>query len=149
MPRKCVKGNGPMADVLFAFSACRVWSWWRMSWNTWGVVRGYTWAVVKDEGCRIGLRFLAEFRRVYTSKAARWRWFWEGVACPKQHNLGAGCNQTHQALEDKYSFPHSAGARDIDMVFREVENLKALTHPNIVKILNCYTLSNMQLVVVM
>lgn len=35
------------------------------------------------------------------------------------------------------------------MVFREVENLKALTHPNIVKITNCYTLSNMQLVVVM
>jgi len=35
------------------------------------------------------------------------------------------------------------------MVFREVENLKALTHPNIVKIINCYTLSNMQLVVVM
>ena len=35
------------------------------------------------------------------------------------------------------------------MVFREVENLNALTHPNIVKITNCYTLSNMQLVVVM
>lgn len=43
----------------------------------------------------------------------------------------------------------SAGARDIDMVFREVENLKTLSHPNIVRILNCYTLSNMQLVVVM
>lgn len=42
-----------------------------------------------------------------------------------------------------------AGARDIDMVFREVENLKALNHTNIVKIMNCYTLSNMQLVVVM
>lgn len=35
------------------------------------------------------------------------------------------------------------------MAFREVENLKALSHPNIVRILNCYTLSNMQLVVVM
>ena len=41
------------------------------------------------------------------------------------------------------------GARDIDMVFREVENLKTLSHPNIVKIENCYTLSNMQLVIVM
>lgn len=27
--------------------------------------------------------------------------------------------------------------------------MKALTHPNIVKILNCYTLKNMQVVVVM
>lgn len=35
------------------------------------------------------------------------------------------------------------------MVFREVENLKTLSHPNIVKIENCYTLSNMQLVIVM
>lgn len=35
------------------------------------------------------------------------------------------------------------------MVFREIENLKALKHPHIVKILNCYTLQNMQVVVVM
>jgi MAP/microtubule affinity-regulating kinase len=35
------------------------------------------------------------------------------------------------------------------MVFREVETLKALNHPNIVKIMNCYTLTNMQLIVVM
>lgn len=42
-----------------------------------------------------------------------------------------------------------AGARDIDMVFREVETLKTLSHSNIVKINNCYALANMQLVVVM
>jgi MAP/microtubule affinity-regulating kinase len=30
-----------------------------------------------------------------------------------------------------------------------VETLRALTHPNIVKIMNCYTLTNMQMVVVM
>jgi MAP/microtubule affinity-regulating kinase len=71
------------------------------------------------------------------------------VACPQQHHILTGGNQAHQALEDQYCLLHSAGARDIDMVFREVENLKALTHPNIVKIINCYTLSNMQLVVVM
>lgn len=35
------------------------------------------------------------------------------------------------------------------MVFREVETLKVLSHPHIVKILNCYALANMQLVVVM
>ena len=35
------------------------------------------------------------------------------------------------------------------MLFREVETLKALSHPNIVSILNCYTLANMQLIVVM
>lgn len=35
------------------------------------------------------------------------------------------------------------------MVFREVETLKTLSHSNIVKILNCYALANMQLVVVM
>ena len=35
------------------------------------------------------------------------------------------------------------------MVFREVETLKTLSHTNIVKILNCYALANMQLVVVM
>ena len=38
---------------------------------------------------------------------------------------------------------------DIDMIFREAENLKSLNHPNIVKILNCYTLSDMKVVVVM
>ena len=35
------------------------------------------------------------------------------------------------------------------MIFREAENLKSLNHPNIVKILNCYTLSDMKVVVVM
>ena len=35
------------------------------------------------------------------------------------------------------------------MIFREVETLKTLSHPNIVKILNCYALANMQMVVVM
>jgi serine/threonine protein kinase len=35
------------------------------------------------------------------------------------------------------------------MIFREVETLKALSHPHIVKISNCYTLPNMQMVVVM
>jgi MAP/microtubule affinity-regulating kinase len=30
------------------------------------------------------------------------------------------------------------------MVFREAEILKQLNHKNIVKILNCFTLSNMQ-----
>lgn len=37
----------------------------------------------------------------------------------------------------------------IDMIFREAENLKSLSHPNIVKILNCYALKNMKFVVVM
>lgn len=35
-------------------------------------------------------------------------------------------------------------AQDIDMVFRESEVLKSLNHKNIVKIYNCFTLSNMQ-----
>lgn len=35
------------------------------------------------------------------------------------------------------------------MVFREAELLKSLDHKNIVKILNCYTLSNMQVVFIM
>lgn len=35
------------------------------------------------------------------------------------------------------------------MVFREVEMLKSLNHKNIVKILNCYTLKNMEVVIVM
>ena len=40
-------------------------------------------------------------------------------------------------------------ALDIDMVFREAEMLKSLNHKNIVRIINCYTLSNMQVVFVM
>lgn len=44
---------------------------------------------------------------------------------------------------------NSAGAHDIDMFFREVETLKTLSHPNIVKIINCYALTSMQLIVVM
>ena len=35
------------------------------------------------------------------------------------------------------------------MVFREAEMLKAMHHKNIVKILNCFTLPNMQVVFVM
>ena len=35
------------------------------------------------------------------------------------------------------------------MVFREAELLKSLDHRNIVKIYNCYTLSNMQVVFIM
>ena len=38
---------------------------------------------------------------------------------------------------------------DIDMIFREAENLKVLNHPNIVKIINCYALSDMKVVMVM
>lgn len=37
----------------------------------------------------------------------------------------------------------------IDMIFREAENLKSLSHPNIVKIINCYTLKNMKFVIIM
>ncbi len=40
-------------------------------------------------------------------------------------------------------------AQDIDMVFREADTLKALKHKNIVKVLNQYTLPNMQVVFVM
>ncbi len=40
-------------------------------------------------------------------------------------------------------------AMDIDMVFREAETLKSLNHKNIVKIYNCFTLKNMQVVFVM
>ena len=40
-------------------------------------------------------------------------------------------------------------AQDVDMVFREAEMLKNLNHKNIVKIKNCYTLSNMQVVYIM
>lgn len=40
-------------------------------------------------------------------------------------------------------------AADIDMVFREAEVMKSLSHKNIVKILNCYTLPNMQVVLIM
>lgn len=35
------------------------------------------------------------------------------------------------------------------MVFREVEMLKSLHHKNIVKILNCYTFKNMEVIIVM
>jgi MAP/microtubule affinity-regulating kinase len=35
------------------------------------------------------------------------------------------------------------------MVFRESEVLKSLNHKNIVKIYNCFTLSNMQVVFIM
>jgi serine/threonine protein kinase len=35
------------------------------------------------------------------------------------------------------------------MLFKEAENLKELTHPNIVKILNCYALNDMRVVIVM
>jgi MAP/microtubule affinity-regulating kinase len=35
------------------------------------------------------------------------------------------------------------------MVFREAELMKSLNHRNIVKILNCYTLPNMQVVIIM
>lgn len=38
---------------------------------------------------------------------------------------------------------------DIDLVFREAETLKSLNHKNIVKIYNCFTLQNMQVVFVM
>ncbi|CAD8191869.1 unnamed protein product [Paramecium pentaurelia] len=40
-------------------------------------------------------------------------------------------------------------AEDIDLVFREAEVMKNLRHNNIVKILNCYTLPNMQVVLIM
>jgi MAP/microtubule affinity-regulating kinase len=40
-------------------------------------------------------------------------------------------------------------AQDIDMVFREAELMKSLRHKNIVKIMNCYTLPNMQVVIIM
>ncbi|KAL4448802.1 hypothetical protein ABPG74_012891 [Tetrahymena malaccensis] len=40
-------------------------------------------------------------------------------------------------------------ASDIDMVFREAEILKSLNHKNIVKIKNCYTLSDMKVVFIM
>jgi len=35
------------------------------------------------------------------------------------------------------------------MVFREAEMLKSMHHKNIVKILNCFTLQNMQVVFIM
>ncbi|KAL4488528.1 hypothetical protein ABPG72_013096 [Tetrahymena utriculariae] len=40
-------------------------------------------------------------------------------------------------------------AQDIDMVFREAEIMKSLNHKNIVKIKNCFTLQNMQVVFIM
>ena len=35
------------------------------------------------------------------------------------------------------------------MVFREAELMKSLRHKNIVNIMNCYTLPNMQVVIIM
>ncbi|EGR33275.1 protein kinase domain protein [Ichthyophthirius multifiliis] len=43
----------------------------------------------------------------------------------------------------------NGNAQDIDMVFREAEILKVLNHKNIVKIMNCYTLSDMRVVFIM
>lgn len=40
-------------------------------------------------------------------------------------------------------------ASDIDMIFREAESLKTLNHPNIIKIINCYTLTDMKVVIIM
>lgn len=40
-------------------------------------------------------------------------------------------------------------AQVIDMVFREAESIKSLRHKNIVNIMNCYTLPNMQVVIIM
>lgn len=40
-------------------------------------------------------------------------------------------------------------AHEIDVVFREIENLKLLHHPNIVRIFKCYTLKEMKVVMVM
>lgn len=40
-------------------------------------------------------------------------------------------------------------AEHIDMVFREAEMLKSLHHRNIVRIHNCYTLPNMEVVFIM
>lgn len=41
------------------------------------------------------------------------------------------------------------GVGQVDTVFAEAENLQALNHPNIVKIINCYALKEMQVVVIM
>ena len=43
----------------------------------------------------------------------------------------------------------TATAKCIDMIFKESEYLKSLSHPNIIKILRCYALKNMRFVVVM
>lgn len=43
----------------------------------------------------------------------------------------------------------AATSKSIDMIFKESEYLRSLNHPNIVKILNCYTLKNMRFVVMM
>jgi serine/threonine protein kinase len=40
-------------------------------------------------------------------------------------------------------------AQDIDLVFTEAQTLRNLNHKNIVKILNCFTLKNMQVAFVM
>ncbi|CAD8106440.1 unnamed protein product [Paramecium primaurelia] len=40
-------------------------------------------------------------------------------------------------------------AADIDLVFREAEVMKNLRHKNIIKIINCYTLPSMQVILIM
>jgi MAP/microtubule affinity-regulating kinase len=58
--------------------------------------------------------------------------------------------KTGQKFAIKIIKTHMIGnAQDIDMVFRESEVLKSLNHNNIVKIYNCFTLSNMQVVFIM
>lgn len=44
---------------------------------------------------------------------------------------------------------NSETAQGIDIIFRETENLKALTHPNIVRILNFYAPKGLEVVFVM
>ena len=57
---------------------------------------------------------------------------------------------THEQVAIKVMKPSKAASSScIDMIFREAEHLKSLSHPNIVKILNCYALKNMRFVVVM
>ena len=43
----------------------------------------------------------------------------------------------------------NSSSTDIDMIFKESEILKSLNHPNIVKILNCFALTDMRVVIVM
>jgi serine/threonine protein kinase len=44
---------------------------------------------------------------------------------------------------------NAENAQGIDIIFRETENLKALNHPNIVKILNFYAPKGLDVVFVM
>ena len=58
--------------------------------------------------------------------------------------------QTKQLAAIKLLDPHSIGnSMDVDLVFKEGTILKHLEHKNIVKIFNCYTLSNGQVVLIM